>query len=68
MTALGKADRSGKKSKEGWKVHDSAKGVALLKLNLQLVSDKSVSSGAVGRGGWAFWRTLQIDTLLLGDY
>lgn len=35
-------------------MHDSAKGVAPLKLNLQLDSDKSSSSVDVGRGGWAF--------------
>lgn len=45
-------------------MHDSAKGVAPLKLNLQLVSDKSVSSVAVGRAGWAFGG--QIDTPVLG--
>lgn len=53
VTAFGKAERSRGKQRRG-KVHDSAKGVAPLKLNLQLVSDKSVSSVAVGRGGWAF--------------
>lgn len=41
-------------SKEGEKVHNSAKGVVPLKLNLQLDSDKSVISVAVGRRGWAF--------------
>lgn len=46
------------------KVHDSAKGVAPLKLNLQLVSDKSVSSVAVVRAGWTFGG--QIDTPVLG--
>lgn len=35
-------------------MHNSAKGVLPLKLNLQLDSDKSVSSVAVGRCGWAF--------------
>lgn len=55
VTALGKKSREqrGKAEKKG-QVHDSAKGVAPLKSNLQLVSDKSVSSVAVGRGGWAF--------------
>lgn len=38
VTAAGKAEK-------GEKVHDSAKGVAPLKLNIQLYSDKSVSCG-----------------------
>lgn len=59
MTALGKAERErGEKAESGvgWDggVHDSAKGGAPLKLNLQLVSDGSVSCVAEGRGGWAF--------------
>jgi len=39
-------------SRDGGEVHDSAKGVAPLKLNLQRVSNKSVSSVAVERDGW----------------
>lgn len=54
VTALGESREEQAKAKNRGKVHDSAKGVAPLKLNLQLVSDKSVSSVAVGRGGWAF--------------
>ena len=67
VTALGKAARTGGKAEKwGGKVHDSAKGVAPLKLNLQQVSDKSVSSVGCRQRWLGIWRTLQIDTLLLG--
>lgn len=53
MTVVGEAGRNGAEQR-GRKVHDSAKGVTPLKLNLQLVSDKSLSSVGIGRGVWTF--------------
>lgn len=52
--SIGKSRDERRKAEKGEKVHDSAKGVAPLKLHLQLDSNKSVSSVAVGRGGCAF--------------
>lgn len=66
VTAMGKSREGRAKAENRGKVHDSAKGVAPLKLNLQLVSDKSVSSVAVGRGGWAFGGHYKLTPYFLG--
>lgn len=44
----------GKSRQRGGKCMTLQKGFAPLQFNLQLVLDKSVSSLAVGRGGWGF--------------